>query len=501
MPIDDVTMDQMVDELANRKLARESLLDFCTYTMPEYEVNWHHQLIADSIDRMLLPISHPNALRKLALAVPPRMGKSELISRRLPAFLLGKNPNLQIIACSYSAELSGRINKDIQRIIVSDPYKRLFPETKISESSGGRGSVSESYTRTSDLFEIVKKKGFYRSAGVGGSITGMGGQWLIVDDPFRNREDADSPTVRNTVKNWYKSTFRTRAEKDVRIIVVQTRWHPEDLIGEIIQQGIMEADADQFEYITIPAIANAVNHKDDPREQGEPLWPKKYSLQDMLTIKTSLGTREWEALYQQNPSAEGAQEWNADLFADHIWWDKPWPKPDEIKGCVLAIDPSKGTDSKHGDYSAIVILARTRLNQLVAHSFLARMSVETMVDQVIELGRLFRPELVVCESNMFQSLILTALKQKSQKAGVRFQMQGVNNTMKKEVRIRRLGPHLEQKNLLFTKCQGNKTLVDQLRLFPSSQHDDGPDALELALRSLVFVCNSKMKPTSQGIRS
>ena len=129
------------------------------------------------------------------------------------------------------------------------------------------------------------------------------------------------------------------------------------------------------------------------------------------------------------------------------------------------------------------------------------MSVETMVDQVIELGRLFRPELVVCESNMFQSLILTALKQKSQKAGLRFQMQGVNNTMKKEVRIRRLGPHLEQKNLLFTKCQGNKILVDQLRLFPSSQHDDGPDALELALRSLVFVCNNKMKPTSQGIRS
>ena len=492
--------DELITELATRKMGRENLLDFCTYTMPEYEVNWHHRLIASFIDRMLLPIDHPNALRKLALAIPPRMGKSELISRRLPAFLFGLDPDTQIISCSYSSELSGRINKDIQRIIVGEQYKRLFPETKISETAG-RGNISESYTRTTDLFEIVNSKGFYRCAGVGGSITGMGGKWLIVDDPFRNREDADSPTIRNTVKNWYRSTFRTRAEKDVRIIIVQTRWHPEDLIGEILQQGRMEKDADQFEYISFPAIALPVNHPEDPRTPGDPIWPTKYSLADLMTIKTSLGTREWEALYQQNPSAEGAQEWNADLFADHIWWDKPWPKPDEIKGCVLAIDPSKGTDSKHGDYSAIVILARTRLNQLVAHSFLARMSVETMVDQVIELGRLFRPELVVCESNMFQSLILTALKQKSQKAGVRFQMQGVNNTMKKEVRIRRLGPHLEQKNLLFTKCQGNKTLVDQLRLFPSSQHDDGPDALELALRSLVFVCNSKMKPTSQGIRS
>ena len=500
MPIDDVTMDQMVDELANRKLARESLLDFCTYTMPEYEVNWHHQLIADSIDRMLLPINHPNALRKLALAVPPRMGKSELISRRLPAFLLGKDPNLQIIACSYSAELSGRINKDIQRIIVSDPYKRLFPETKISESSGGRGSVSESYTRTSDLFEIVKKKGFYRSAGVGGSITGMGGQWLIVDDPFRNREDADSPTVRNTVKNWYKSTFRTRAEKDVRIIVVQTRWHPEDLIGEIIQQGIMEADADQFEYITIPAIANAVNHKDDPREQGEPLWPEKYSLQDMLTIKTSLGTREWEALYQQNPSAEGAQEWEPKLFADHIWWDKPWPKREDLKGSVLAIDPSKGADSKHGDYSAICLMGRTKDNLLIIQSYLSRMSVETLVDHVIEIGKEYRPDLVVCESNMFQSLILQNLINKAKTSGIKFNAQGVHNSMKKEIRIRRLGPNLEQKIFRFIRSPGNKILVDQLRMFPSSQHDDGPDAMELALRSLIAVCNNKVRPHIHGIR-
>lgn len=327
-----------------------------------------------------------------------------------------------------------------------------------------------------------------------------GGQWLIVDDPFRNREDADSPTVRNTVKNWYKSTFRTRAEKDVRIIVVQTRWHPEDLIGEIIQQGIMESEADQFEYISIPAIANPVNYKDDPRQPGDPLWPEKYSLQDMLTIKTSLGTREWEALYQQNPSAEGAQEWEPKLFADHIWWDKPWPKPQELKGSVLAIDPSKGTDSKHGDYSAICLMARTKDNLLIIQSFLSRMSVETLVDHVIEIGKEYRPELVVCESNMFQSLILQNLINKAKSSGIRLNAQGVHNSMKKEIRIRRLGPHLEQKLFRFMRSPGNKILVDQLRMFPSSQHDDGPDAMELALRSLVAVCNNKVRPHIHGIR-
>jgi len=493
--------DSLLDELANRKLAREHLINFSTYTMPEYEINWHHQLISDQIDRMLLPSDHPNALRKLALAIPPRMGKSELISRRLPAFLFGKNPNTQIIACSYGADLSSRINRDVQRVLVSAEYKRLFPETTISETSGGRGAVSENYTRTSDLFEIVGHKGFYRSAGVGGAITGMGGHWLIVDDPFRNREDADSPTIRNTVKQWYKSTFRTRAEKDVRIIVVQTRWHPDDLIGDILTKMKEESDADQFEYISFPAIAEGMLNPQDPRKHGEPIWPNKYSLADMLTTKSSVGSREWESLYQCNPSSEGAQEWAPDLFADHIWLEGDWPKKDELEACVLAIDPSKGSDSKHGDYSAITVLARTKSKKLLGHVYMARMSTETMIDQVIDMVRQYRPDLVTCESNMFQSLILENLTRKAQKAGLRVPAQGVQNTLKKEVRIRRLGPYLEQKMFQFTKSSGSKLLVDQLKMFPSSQHDDGPDSLELALRSLIFVCNNKLKPSIQGIRS
>ncbi len=498
--LDEVSNEALVEELVNRKLAREHLVNFATYTMPEYEVNWHHQLISDYVDRMLLPIEDPRALRKLALAIPPRMGKSELISRRLPAFLFGRNPNTRIIACSYGADLSSRINKDVQRVLLSDPYKRLFPETTICESVGGRGAISESYTRTSDLFEIVRYKGYYRSAGVGGAITGMGGDWLLVDDPFRNREDADSPTIRSTVKQWYKSTFRTRAEKDVRIIIVQTRWHPSDLIGEIITRMREETDSDKFEYVNFPAIAEVGLGDQDPRQPGEPIWPSKYSLADMLTIKSSVGTREWESLYQCNPSSEGAQEWKPELFMDHIWWEGEWPKRDDLKGCVLAIDPSKGSDSKHGDYSAICIMARTKFNVLITHNFLARMSTETMIDQVIDLCRQYVPELVVCESNLFQSLILQNLITKSTKAGLRIPAQGVQNTMKKDVRIRRLGPYLEQKVFRFTKSVGSKLVVDQLKMFPSSKYDDGPDAMELALRSLVAVCNNKIRPVSYGIR-
>lgn len=493
--------DDLIEELANRKLAKEHLINFATYTMPEYEINWHHQIISDMVDRMLLPIEHPDALRKLALSVPPRMGKSELISRRLPAFLFGRNPNTQIIACSYGADLASRINRDVQRIMFSDSYKRLFPDSALNENTGGRGSATENYTRTSDLFEIVGHKGFYRSAGVGGSITGMGGNWLIVDDPFRNREDADSPTIRNTVKQWYKSTFRTRAEKDVRILVVQTRWHPEDLIGDLLTQMKEEGASDQFEYLSFPAIAEKISNPFDPRKFGEPIWPSKYSLADMLTIKSSVGTREWESLYQCNPSSEGAQEWPQTLFADHIWLEGDWPKKDDLEACVLSIDPSKGTDSKHGDYSAVTVLGRTKDKRLVCHAYMARMSTETLIDQVIDMCRQYRPDLVTCESNMFQSLILENLTRKAQKAGLRVPAQGVQNTLKKEVRIRRLGPYLEQKLFRFTKTNGSKLLVDQLKMFPSSSHDDGPDSLELALRSLIFVCNNRLKPTLHGIRS
>jgi predicted phage terminase large subunit-like protein len=161
--------------LLKRRKARSNLLDFTRFTFPEYRVNWHHRLICQKLDEFL-----EGENKRLIISCPPRHGKSELVSRRFPAYILGRNPDTKIIACSYSSDLASLLNRDVQRIIDSPEYQELFPETRLN-SANVRTTAQENYLRNSDIFEIVGHNGVYRSSGVGGSITGMGGNCLTGD--------------------------------------------------------------------------------------------------------------------------------------------------------------------------------------------------------------------------------------------------------------------------------------------------------------------------------
>ena len=150
------------------ELARRHLLDFTTYTYPGYEVNWHHREICGYLDRFIA-----GEIKRLMIFAPPRSGKSELVSRRLPAFLLGRMPDATIIATSYGADLARRMNRDVQRIMDDDAYRRLFPDTKLW-GKNVRSDAQGSWLRNSDMFEVVGHRGYYLGTGVGGSITGSG---------------------------------------------------------------------------------------------------------------------------------------------------------------------------------------------------------------------------------------------------------------------------------------------------------------------------------------
>lgn len=276
-----------------RELGRRSILEFTRYTKPDYQVNWHHAVISRYLDMFVR-----GELTRIMVFMPPRHGKSELVSRRLPAYLLGRNPDTQIISTSYSADLANAMNRDVQRIIDEPKYRELFPDTQLS---GGR----DKFKRTDDLFEIVGKRGSLRSAGVGGGITGMGANYIIIDDPVKNREEAESPTYRNNVWNWYTSTLYTRKEKNAAILLTVTRWHQDDLAGRLLQQE-GEQYADKWTVIKFPAIADGKLHMDDTRQLNEALWSDKYDTEALATIKATVGTYDWSALYQQEPvSSEG----------------------------------------------------------------------------------------------------------------------------------------------------------------------------------------------------
>lgn len=244
---------------------------------------------------------------------------SEIASRRFPAYALGRYPDLSIIATSYSADLASRMNRDVQRVIDDEAYSEIFPGTRLY-GKNIRTVASGAYMRNSDLFEVVGRRGVYRSAGVGGGITGMGGDVILIDDPIKDRAEADSPTIRNRVWDWYTSTLYTRLAPGGGIIVIQTRWHMDDLAGRLLEAA-RTGEGDQWRVVNFPAIAE---QDETHRKAGEALHPERYPLEQLHAIRAAIGSRDWEALYQQHPAPDGGAIFKAEWL--RFWLPKDLPQ-------------------------------------------------------------------------------------------------------------------------------------------------------------------------------
>jgi predicted phage terminase large subunit-like protein len=329
-------------ELYFRELARRRMEYFLRYTFGDnYLMGWVHQAICTELDRFLADVMSGRSPR-LALFMPPRHGKSEIVSRRFPAFCFGKYPDLSIISTSYGADLSGRMNRDVQRIIDSSFYRTLFPETNLYGKN--IRSVSQGTAlRNSDIFEIVGHKGSYRSAGVGGGITGMGSDILIIDDPVKDRKEADSPTVRDSVYEWYTSTAYTRLSPGGGVLLIMTRWHEDDLAGRILED--MKNDSNphklQWRIISFPAIAET---DEIHRRQGDALHPERFNIEHLLSIKASLPDRDWSSLYQQNPKAGSGAVFKQEWF--RYWTPEMLPKKwdDKCHSWDMTFKDTDGSD-------------------------------------------------------------------------------------------------------------------------------------------------------------
>lgn len=351
------------------------------------------------------------------LIVPPRHGKSELASRRLPAYLLGLNPRAHVIACSYSADLASRINRDVQRIIDSPTYARLFPGTRLSGMNTRNRGVG---LRNDALFEVVGTGGSYRSAGVGGGITGMGFDVGIIDDPVKNREEADSPTIREKVWEWYTSTFWTRQAPGARILLIMTRWHVDDLAGRLLRQQAEDPVADQWEVVRLPALATGhATIPGDERSEGEPLWPDRYGLEFLAAARATLGSADFESLYQGDPVDAGGNHFKAHWFEGHGWeWASVHRERDSYRvvraddatrlffcdQChrFAVVDPA-ASEKQQADYTAIGVFAVTPENDLlVLHVVRDRLTVDRIVPRLAAACQEWRPDWVGMEANGFQ---------------------------------------------------------------------------------------------------
>lgn len=409
--------------------------------------------------------------------MPPQHGKSELVCRRWPAWLLGRSPAVKVIACTHTATLAEAHSRDVQRIIDSPAYRRLFPAVRLpaKDSAGGR------YKRTDDFWELPQG-GYFRAAGVGGAITGLRFDVGIIDDPIKSAHEAESPTMRESIWQWYTHDFLTRRSRDARIVVVMTRWHRDDLVGRVLRQ-----EPGEWEVVKLPAILDGQEqHRDDPRQQGEALWPQFMPVEELDRQRRN-DPRAFAALYQQEPTEAGGLEWPDSYFGDFLWLHEDrWPP--SVDRWIMAIDPSRGRADAPGDYAAIVLVGHDRDKALLfVEADLAVCTPEETIRRALKLCEAYHPQWIAIESNQFHGLLERDFQREAiQRFGFRLPVWPILNTEPKVMRIRRLGPYLANRELRFRhRSPGCQLLVDQLRDFPVGTHDDGPDALEMALRILM----------------
>lgn len=239
---------------------------------------------------------------------------SEGSSRKLPAFMLGLNPDTKICIGSYAATIARDFNRDVQRIIDTPSYRELFPETYLNGSNVV--TMANTYLRNSDVIEMVGRKGSLRVVGRGGSLTSKTVDVSILDDVYKDYAEGNSPIVRNAAWKWYTTVVRTRLHNDSQELIVFTRWHDDDLIGRIEKSGetvidikswddVKDIPADAWVRINFEGLKTGEPTEIDPREPGAALWDRRHS-RAKLEGQRALDPVQFQCLYQGNPgNAEG----------------------------------------------------------------------------------------------------------------------------------------------------------------------------------------------------
>ena len=292
------------DEVRSER-ARRSYLEFVRQVFPElnggeeYEVNWHHSKMAKKLQEFCDPDS---GLDRLMIFMPPQHGKSQLTSRCLPGWILGHTPNARIIGGSYAEKLALSMSRDAKKILNSDAYRRIFPDTQIP-SKHVATDERHSAKNTAGHWEIVGRNGSYMARGSGQGVDGNPADFLLLDDVL-SQQTAKSAKERQSVYEWWAGSLRARLSKKGKVLLVMTRWHLDDIAGRLLDEARSIEGADQWEVIEFPAIKESDDNPHDPREIGEVLWPEFKDLDALMAIKGP-NPDFFEALYQQNPTPPG----------------------------------------------------------------------------------------------------------------------------------------------------------------------------------------------------
>lgn len=462
--------DHLLD--IEREIARRSLIEFTLRSCHGYHAGWFHREIAAKLEAFLLAVLAKQSPRLMIFA-PPRSGKTEIVSRRFPAWTLGRHPDLAIIASSYSSDLASRNNRDVQRVMDEPEYQATFPATKLW-GDNVRSVARGTWLRNSDIFEVVDHRGVYRSTGVMGGITGMGGDILLIDDPIKDALEASSKVYRDRLWEWFTSTLYTRRAPGAGILLIQTRWHEDDLAGRLLAE-MAKGLGDKWGVISYPAIAET---DEQHRKTGEALHPERFPVADLEATRAAVGGRVWASLYQQRPAAaEGA------IFKREHWRSFRWPVdpistplPDLLRLLgVRRVVQSWDTAFKakdESDYSACVTFGEVEDGWLVLHAVKRRMEYPELKRAAIDLHARWQPHVVLVEDKASGQSLAQELRRET-----RIPVVPVKVDTDKIARAHAVTPLHESGR--FKLPEGDPWVaefIDSLATFPNGMHDDDVDA-------------------------
>lgn len=430
------------------------LIAYAAYQWPSYQDAYHHRLIARHLEMV-----ERGEITRLMITMPPRHGKSMLASEFFPAWYMGRNPDHYVVTATYAQELADDFGRKVKNQIEDPAFQQVFPGVGLADDSksakrfhieGSAGGIEHATTQ----------RGAFYAVGVGGPLTGRGAHLLLIDDPVKNREDAESEVIRKKTKDWYTSTAYTRLMPGGRIVIIQTRWHEDDLSGWLQA----EHGHENWTVLNLPAI----------NDNGEALWPEQYDVEALERIKRALPPRDWSALYQQSPSPETGDYFKRDWIipVDVI-------PPRETMAIYGGSDYAVTADG--GDYTVHAIIGVASDGRLyLLDLWRAQTASDVWVEQFCNLVAKWKPigwaeETGQIKSGVGPFLVKRMLETEAYTVREQFPTRG-----DKAIRAQSIRGRMAMQGLHVPKdAPWLSDFISELMSFPVGVHDDQVDAIGL----------------------
>lgn len=467
-------MQKLTAKAARIELAKRHLIDFTVYTYPDYKVNWHHEVYAEVLDRF-----SRGEIKRLMIFQPPQHGKSELCSRRLPAKMLGDNPDRRIAIVAYNHTFASKFNRDVQRIMDGKEYRDIYPNTTLS-GKNVRVDAKGSWLRNSDEFEIVGCKGSLVSVGIGGPLTGNKVDVAIVDDPYKDAASVNSAAYRQKLEEWWDSVLETRLHNNSQICLTFTRWRYDDIAGYLLEQQEKLTDEFKWHIVRFQAVKVGGPTDEDPREDGEALWPAMHS-KEKLTARQVTSPRIFEAMFQQNPTIQSGNIIKDDMLQFYRIGDLP----QGINHCY--IDTATSEKELKGNDPTGILIFRVYNQKLYLIDFVK--GKWSQPDLIENIKRVHDKHLTGRQSKIF-------IENKSNGRSTKQILERETNYSiildnikgKKQERLENELPSLEAGRVLLPHGDfWTKDFIEQLKGFPMLPHDEEVDCLTGAMRKGLGV--------------